>query len=125
MKLFLATVCASSLTAFSVSAAPPPKVVKSTPALLEKGKASYTTNCDVCHGPKGDGNGPAGAAMNPKPRDFSTPFKNGKKPEQVFKTLTEGLAGTAMAAFGHLPEEDRWGLVYYVLSFDKPAEKKK
>jgi len=59
-----------------------------------------------------------------KPRDFSEPFKNGKKPEQVFKTISEGLPGTAMAAFASIPEEDRWGVVYHVLSFDKSAKKK-
>lgn len=107
-----------------VSAAPAPKVPKSTPQLIEKGKAAYATNCEMCHGSKGDGNGPAGAAMNPKPRDFSGPFKNGKKPAEVFKSISEGLAGTAMAGFAHIPEEDRWGIVYHVLSFDKPAKKK-
>ena len=90
----------------------PPKV---TPELLEKGKQVYTVNCLTCHGEKGDGNGPAGALMNPKPRSFlKDKLKVGGKPEQLFKTVSSGLPNTAMAAFAHLPEEDRWAAVLYV-----------
>lgn len=89
-----------------------------TPALLEKGKASYATNCMTCHGEKGDGNGVAGAMMNPKPRNFIVEkFKKGDKPDKVFKTVSEGLPGTSMVGFGHLPEEERWALTHYLLSF--------
>ena len=35
------------------------------------GKTIYDTNCSSCHGPGGKGDGPVGAALNPKPRDFS------------------------------------------------------
>lgn len=94
-----------------------------TPALLEKGKASFTTNCVPCHGENGDGTGVAAAALNPKPRNFKTdPFKNGNTPDKVFATLTSGLPGTAMAPFAHLPEEERWAVVHYVLkTFVKPV----
>lgn len=99
------------------------KPMKSTPELLAKGKTSFTTNCAVCHGEKGDGNGPAGAAMSPKPRNFAKDkFKKGDKPEQVFQSITKGLEGTAMAPFGHLPEDERWGLTYYVLSLKNVAK---
>ncbi|MEW5853624.1 MAG: cytochrome c [Myxococcota bacterium] len=105
-------------------AAPPQK----SPELLGKGKTSFTTNCVLCHGEKGDGNGPAGAQMNPKPRDFSDvkSYKNGSKPEQIFKTLAEGIPGSAMVPFAHLSEEERWALAYYVAdTFHKPAGKAK
>lgn len=114
-----------NLALFAMSSAASAACAKLTPALLEKGKTAFTTNCVICHGDKGDGNGPAGAAMNPKPRNFAKDkFKAGDKHEQVFKTISEGLPGTAMVAFGHLPEEDRCGLAYYVLSF-KDAKKGK
>lgn len=91
---------------------------KSTPALIEKGKTSYMTNCLACHGEKGDGNGPAGAVMNPKPRNLATDkYKQGLKPAQVFKSISEGVKNTSMTGYGHLPEEERWGLTYFVLNF--------
>ncbi len=87
-----------------------------TPALLETGKAVYTKSCVPCHGIKGAGDGAAAAMLNPKPRSFvGEVFKNGEKPENVYKTISEGLPGTVMVAFGHLPESERWALSYYVL----------
>ncbi|MCC6806336.1 MAG: cytochrome c [Deltaproteobacteria bacterium] len=125
MKIFSIAAFGFFVVSITAVAAPAPKPPKSTPQLIEKGTAAYKANCEVCHGPAGDGMGPAGQALNPKPRNFTEPFKAGKKPEQVFKTISEGLPNTAMVGFAQIPEEDRWGLVYYVLSFDKAAAKKK
>lgn len=99
-------------------AAPAAKAPKSTPELVAKGKAVFATNCVLCHGDKGDGNGPAGAMMNPKPRNLADvkTYKNGAAPEKMFGTVTKGLKGTAMAGFPHLSEEDRWAAVFFVKS---------
>ena len=35
------------------------------------GKAKYDANCVGCHGSGGKGDGPAAAALNPKPGDFT------------------------------------------------------
>ena len=102
---------------------------KSTPALIAKGKASYATNCLACHGEKGEGNGPAGQYLLPKPRNFAAePFKKGNKPDEVFKSITDGVQGSTMVSFARLPEEERWALTYYVLDFQpktKPGAAKK
>ncbi len=37
----------------------------------EKGKALFNEKCQLCHGVKGDGNGPAAAAYSPKPANFT------------------------------------------------------
>ena len=113
--------CVALLAAATALAESPPK---STPELLAKGKASFTTNCLTCHGEKGDGNGPAGKYMSPKPRDFAAQkFKNGDSPEKIFSTIATGLKGTAMPQFDTLPAEERWGLVYHVLSLKKAGTK--
>ena len=39
----------------------------------QRGKDIYENKCQICHGVKGDGNGPAGAALSPKPVDFTSP----------------------------------------------------
>lgn len=103
----------------ALAGAPP----KTTPELIAKGKTAYTTNCMACHGDKGDGNGPAGAMLNPKPRDLRVKsdkpgahYKNGGKPEQLFKSISEGLPGTAMAPFSGIPEADRWAIIAYIQS---------
>ena len=38
-----------------------------------QGKKLYSEKCQICHGVKGDGNGPAGVALSPKPVDFTSP----------------------------------------------------
>jgi mono/diheme cytochrome c family protein len=106
----------------AAAAAPPAR----TPELVAKGKASYDLNCSSCHGDKGLGDGVAGAALQPKPRNLvADKFKQGAKPEQVFATLAKGVDGTTMVPFGFLPEDERWGLAYYVLELRgaKPARK--
>jgi mono/diheme cytochrome c family protein len=101
----------------ALGAAPTP-----TKELLEKAASSYSRNCAACHGEKGDATGPTAAALVPKPRNFLVePFKKGNKPEEVFKTLSEGIPGSTMMAFRQLSEEDRWALTYYVLELQKPG----
>lgn len=89
-----------------------------SPELVAHGKAVYAQQCASCHGVDGKGDGPAAAALNPRPRNFHADagWKNGRKPSQIFKTLKEGLAGGAMASFATLPQDDRWGLTHYVAS---------
>lgn len=107
----------------SVNALAAPKAPASSPALIEKGKQSYTTNCLTCHGEKGDGKGPAGQYLTPPPRHFGKDkFKKGNKPEQIFESITKGLPGTSMVGFAHIPEDERWGLVYYVLELSKAGK---
>lgn len=99
---------------------------------VEAGKTSFTTNCVVCHGDKGDGNGPAGAAMNPKPRNLMGDWKDFKNlakakgksdpsslAEAVYDTVTNGLKGTSMAGYAHLKDEERIALSYFVTTFKK------
>ncbi len=91
---------------------------KATPQLVERGKTFFQQNCVACHGVNGLGDGPAAAALNPKPRNFTSTegWKNGRAPAQIFKTLSNGLQGSAMASFATLSIEDRWALVHYVRS---------
>ena len=113
---------AALLAAFAARAAEP----KKTPELLAKGKASFEMNCASCHGPNGAGDGPAAAALDPKPRNLATaPLKGGDKPAQIFATLGKGIPNTAMIAFGHLSEEERWGLAYHVADLRQAAKGKK
>ena len=91
-----------------------------SPELTAKGQKSFTTNCAICHGAQGKGDGAAAAALNPKPRNLATDaFTAGTKPDQVFASITKGLKGTNMQGFPSLSEEERWGLVYYILSLRK------
>jgi len=89
-----------------------------TPELISHGKELFQVNCIACHGPEGKGNGPAAAALNPHPRNFTSDagWVNGRSVPMVFKTLKEGVPGSSMASFATLPTDDRWALVHFVLS---------
>lgn len=89
------------------------------------GAGIYKANCAMCHGEKGMGDGAAGAALNPKPRNLvDGPWKLGGDSISLFKTLQNGIPGSSMAAYAHLKAHDRWALVQYIRSItkDKPAD---
>jgi mono/diheme cytochrome c family protein len=94
------------------------KVSTPTPELINKGKELFRTACASCHGDNGDGDGPTAVTLNPKPRNFHllAGWKNGSKISQMYKTLQDGIPGSAMASFNYLPPLDRFALIHYVRS---------
>jgi cytochrome c oxidase cbb3-type subunit I/II len=92
------------------------------PLVSAEAKAIYARECAMCHGTKGDGEGPGSHIVNPTPRNFTTGvFKfrstpSGQPPTDgdLFKTITNGIPGTAMPSFRELSERARWTLVAVV-----------
>lgn len=51
----------------------------------------FATRCATCHGSDGKGTGPASAALNPKPRDYTSPeWQKSVTDEQIRKVIVEG-----------------------------------
>lgn len=101
---------------------PPVDVMKvgvATPELIQKGKELFRANCASCHGENGEGDGPAGAVLNPKPRNFHSTavWTNGSKVSQMYKTLQEGIVKNGMASYSYLPPGDRFALIHFVRAF--------
>lgn len=91
-----------------------------SPDKIAAGEKLYATNCSTCHGAKGQGDGPAAMAFNPKPRNLQTePFKAGTDADKVFATISKGLTGSNMPGFSQLNENDRWNLVFFIKSIRK------
>lgn len=95
----------------------PPRPV--TEAMLAQARAQYDTLCAVCHGPEGRGDGPAGAALNPKPLNFHfRAFQERMPVGATHWVIKNGLGNTprrsGMPAFGQLPDDQIWALVEYV-----------
>ena len=90
-----------------------------TDSLLAKGRDLFRANCSSCHGDNGLGDGPAGLALNPKPRNFhsQTGWTNGPKISQIYRTLEEGIVRNGMASYNYLPPADRVALAHVIRSF--------
>ncbi|HSE93023.1 MAG TPA: ethylbenzene dehydrogenase-related protein [Methylomirabilota bacterium] len=95
-----------------------------TPELLAVGKQVYDKQCAACHGPDGRGEGEAAYLLYPKPRDFTggayrlvSTWERVPTDEDLFRTISRGMPGSSMPSWGHLSEEERWGLVHYVKTF--------
>lgn len=87
------------------------------PDMVAHGKKLFAQNCSMCHGNEGKGDGPAGAALNPKPRNLvEGPWKKGGGFTGWYTVLTEGLQGSSMASYASLKPVDRWALVQFINS---------
>lgn len=101
-----------------------------TPAMLDKGKQTFSTVCATCHGTEGKGDGAAGVALNPKPRNFHAAegWKNGRKVSELYKTLQFGIPGSGMPPYDYMSPEDRVAVISYIRTFmtaapaDSPSE---
>jgi mono/diheme cytochrome c family protein len=90
-----------------------------------QGQVLYQGRCAACHGDKGDGGGPVAAKLAVRPTDFtrgvfklrSTPPGSLPTDEDLFRTLTRGVHGTAMEPWRLLTEPERWALVGQIESF--------
>ena len=82
----------------------------------QKGGGTFQKLCWTCHGKNGDGNGPAGANLNPKPKNFTLSAVQEQSDGALFWKITTGKG--VMVPYGHaLSEEQRWQLVNYIRTF--------
>ena len=84
---------------------PPAAPAATGPGNAAAGAPLYATFCASCHGPKGNGDGPVSAGLNPKPAKHSdTAYMKTLSDEHVFKVIKEG--GQAV---GKSPMMTPWG----------------
>jgi high-affinity iron transporter len=88
-----------------------------------QGETIYAVRCAPCHGVDGHGDGPAAAAIDPKPRNFRDPgFWKGRTAEQLRQAVRQGRPGTLMAPFeGELSATEIDDVVTYLQSLRPPA----
>jgi len=98
---------------------------ESDPVLLAQGERIYTKHCNRCHGDRGDGAGELSSSLSPQPTDFtagvfkfrSTPTGQLPTQDDLFRTISVGVAGTSMSDYRDLSEPDRRAVVEYVRNF--------
>lgn len=91
-------------------------------SLAQRGALAYTALCASCHGAGGGGDGPAAAALQPRPTNFlDANYRADQRPTWYFQAISEGVIGGAMSRWDHqLDEATRWDLAYYVWSLALP-----
>jgi len=99
-------------------------IMSPTPEFIAKGKSLFEANCKSCHGDNGMGDGPAGAALTKKPRNFhsTSSWTSGRDIDQMFKTLQEGITKNGMAAYDYIPAGDRFAIISYIRTFTQFPE---
>jgi len=74
----------------------------------------FKTNCAACHGETGLGDGPAGAALDPAPKNLAE-LQAQAGDDYLFWRITTGKEGTSMVPWkGILTEEQIWQVVAFL-----------
>jgi cytochrome c oxidase cbb3-type subunit II len=86
-----------------------------TPAGLARGRKIYQDFCLGCHGPVGDGMGPAQTYIYPPPLNFTILKNRGISGGILYYQIMNGITGTAMPYFKReLESEKIWDVGNYV-----------
>lgn len=89
---------------------------------VDAGKTLYATNCASCHGATGKGDGDAGKALNPPPRDLTSAssYLYGQKELAMFRTIKYGIEGSGMVGWdGRMSEDEMWKVAHYVTTIQQ------
>lgn len=87
------------------------------PALAANGPALFKQQCAICHGPKGDGNTPAGKSM--KTRDLGSAEVQKLSDEELGRVIVKGKG--KMPAFPRLSADDVQALVGVIRSLRRAS----
>jgi mono/diheme cytochrome c family protein len=92
--------------------------LKNNASAAKSGKKLFNTYCVVCHGPKGKGDGVAGASLTPRPTNLSTAEVQSQTDGAIHWKMMEGRA--PMASYKDLiSEENVWQLINYLRTLKK------
>ena len=78
------------------------------------GAEVFRSNCESCHGPEGHGDGVAGQALDPQPKNLAD-LQSVVGDDYLFWRIFEGKSGTAMIGWnGILTDEQIWQAVSFI-----------
>ena len=88
---------------------------------LSRGGNLYASNCVMCHGTNGEGNGQVAALLANKPANLTGIITQSKSEGALFMTLTNGVNGRMPPMVENLTVRDRWDVVNYIRTL-KPTQ---
>ncbi|MEJ2635261.1 MAG: cytochrome c [Calditrichia bacterium] len=87
-------------------------------AAAKAGKTVYANTCAICHGTAGEGNGPAGNNLNPRPANLTLSRVQNQSDGAIFWKITTGYG--MMASYKEaLSQKQRWEVVDYIRKLGK------
>lgn len=97
-----------------------PNPIAATAESLAIGKQLFATNCAVCHGETGEGDGPAAAGLEKPPANLHAAHVQENSDGALFYIISHGRPETPMPAWDNvLDEEQRWHVVNYLRTFEE------
>ena len=93
--------------------------VKPTPTSLASGKKKYSTECEMCHGKEGAGDGDLAADMHLKLRDYRDPAALKDLTDGDIYSIINNGKGQMTGEEGRLKPDQIWDVVNYVRSLAK------
>lgn len=92
--------------------------LKNNVSATKSGKALFNTYCVVCHGPKGRGDGMAGASLTPKPANLTTAEMQSQTDGAIHWKIMTGRA--PMPSYKDvIPEKNIWEMINYLRTLKK------
>jgi mono/diheme cytochrome c family protein len=88
-----------------------------TKASLERGRKIYNTNCFVCHGERGLGDGPVVNPF-PIPKSLQSEDMLRWKDGHLFHVITKGQ-GVMPSYAQQVQPEDRWAVIHYIRALQR------
>ena len=87
--------------------------VEGNAVTIKDAQKLYISMCTPCDGDKGRGDGPAAAALNPRPADYSSKSVQSETDGSLFWKMTTGR-GPMQSFKTKLTDAQRWSLVNYI-----------
>ena len=82
------------------------------------GREVFKTNCEACHGPQGHGDGPAGAALDPAPKNLAE-LQAATSDDYLYWRINTGKPGTSMVGWQRiLTEEQIWQVIVFIRTLE-------
>jgi mono/diheme cytochrome c family protein len=109
--------CGASATQVVLTPVPADYAGKTNPLGADAATAGgevFKTNCATCHGDTGHGDGPAGAALDPQPKNLAV-LQSQAGDDYLYWRINTGKPGTAMVPWkGTLTDDQIWQVIAFL-----------
>lgn len=101
-------------------AAAMPNPVEASAESIASGRELFATNCALCHGETGEGDGPAASGLAMPPANLHEDHVQGRTDGSLFYVISHSKPESPMPAWKDiLSEDERWHVINYLRTFSE------